>query len=241
MGEENIDVLYESGMFFVRARIDHFSQWCLAKKIQLEKAVHEDPVTWPSWAPPKKKQLGFVNATNRPLIFLVLPTSWSQRAVVSVAMGVGFEGLEANVAISRAVQQSILAEATHPQVLQVPCTKRAGSPKVGQEFPFAMCSLPKITGSDARVALITANSDTVEVWDYRIVQQRTWLWVLPGQFSEGMLPLLGTFRRRDLAQGATCVMNLALMATAKGLLPTIGGDGSKTGEEITVEEVQPDV
>lgn len=212
--------MYECGMFFMRARMDHFSQGCLAKKIQLENAIHEDTVTWPSWAPPRKNQLGFVNATGKPLIFLVLPTSWSNQAILSVAMGLAFEGLEASAAISRAVQKSILTEATHPQVLQVPCTKKKGNPKVGQVFPFATCTLPKVTGSEARVALITANSDTVEVWDYRIVQQRTWVWVLPGQFSEGMLPLLGRHHRRDLAVEALCLMNIALMATAKGLQPT---------------------
>ena len=203
----------------MRARIDHFSQGCLAKKIQLENAIHEELVTWPSWAPPKKNQLGFVNVTNKPLIFLVLPTSWSNQAILSVAMGLAFEGLEASVAISKAVQKSILSEATHPQVLQVPCTQKKGSPKVGQVFPSATCTLPKVTGSEARVALITANSDTVEVWDYRIVQHRTWVWVLPGQFSEGMIPLLGRHHRRELAREEFCLMNVALVATAKGLQP----------------------
>lgn len=226
----------------MRAQVDHFSQRCLAKKIQLESAIHEEPVTWPSWAPPKKKQLGFVNATDRPLIFLVLPTSWSKQAILSVAMGVGFEGVEASVAISRAVEQSILTEATQPQVLQVPCTKSKGGPKVGQPFPIAMCNLPRVTGGDARVALISANNETVDVWDYRIVQQRTWVWVLPGQFSEGMLPLLGTHRRQDLALEGMCLMNVALMATAKGLQPTLvatakgvqpamEGDGEEKGKE----------
>ena len=176
VGEEDTDVVHEFGMFFMRARIYHFSQGCLAKRIQLENAIHEDTVTWPSWAPPKKNQLGFVNATNKPLIFLVLPTSWSNQAILSVAMGVAFDGLEASAAISRALEQSILSEATHPQVLQVPCTARREDLKVGQTFPFAICSLPKVARWDARVALITANSDTVEVWDYRIVQQRTWVW-----------------------------------------------------------------
>lgn len=226
VGEDNTDVLHECGIFFMRARVDHFSQWCLVKKIQLENAIYEHLVTWPSWAPPRKRQVGFVNVTDRPLILLVLPTSWSNRAIVSVATGVAFEGLEANVAISRAVQQSILTEATQPQVLQVPCTQRQGDPRVGQDFPHSVCSLPKVTGTDARVALITANADTVDVWDYRIVQQRTWVWVLPGQFSAGMLPLLGTHRRNDLTRGAMCLMNIALMATAKGLQPTAGAPGS---------------
>lgn len=206
-------------MFFIRARIDHFSKWCLVKKIQLENAIYENPVTWPSWAPPTKRQLGFVNATSRPLIFLVLPTSWTHQAILSVATGVAIEGLEVNVAVSKAAAQSILPEATHPQVLQVPCTKREGDPRVGQSFPYRMCNLPKVTGSDARVALITTDSDRVQVWDYQIFQQRTWVWVLPGQFSEGMVPLLGTHVRDDLAPGATCLLNVALMATAKGLEP----------------------
>ncbi|CAM9398970.1 unnamed protein product [Scytosiphon promiscuus] len=217
------DIYHDGIAFFVRARVRHFSQVCLSKRVQLENAIHEDPVAWPSWAPPKRKQIGFVNATDGPLIFLVLPTSWSQKAIMSVAVGVAFEGLEARAAMSKAVRQSILAEATQPQILQVPCTKRRGNPRVGQAFPFATCTLPKATGGEARVALIRVIGDTVEVWDSRIVQQRTWVWVLPGQFSEGMMPLLGTHRRQDLAQGATCLMNIALMATAKGLQSIDGG------------------
>lgn len=148
IGEGNTDVLHDCGMLSIRPKMSHFSQGCLAKKIRLENAIHEDTaVAWPSLAPPRKNQLGFVNATEKPLIFLVLPTCRSNPAILSVATGLAFDGLEASAAISRAVWQSILTEATHPQVLQVPCTKKKGNPTVGQVSPFATCTLAKVTGS----------------------------------------------------------------------------------------------
>lgn len=202
-------------MFFVRASIDHFSQGCLAKTIQPESAYHEETAIWPFR--PGKRELEFVNTTDRPLVFLVMPTSWSNKATHAVAMGLAWEGLEAHVAISRAIEQSILAEATHPQILQVPCNKRKGDPRAGQICPYATCRLAKSTGNEARVALITADSQTVAVWDYRIVRHKTRLAILPGQFSEGMIPILGEHKRDELAKGALCLMDVALMATVKGL------------------------
>ena len=202
-------------MFFIRASIDHFSQGCLAKKIRLDSPCHDEIVTWPKR--PGKKQIEFVNATSKALTFLVLPTTWSHQAIQSVAMGVEMEGLSTNLAISRAMEQAILEEATDPQVFALPALKLHGPLRAGQECPFRTCTLAKQTGFEARVALISVEKTTVSVWDYRIVGHRTRVTILPGQFSEGMFPLLGRHQFDDLAQGAMCVMKVALRAMCHGL------------------------
>ena len=123
-------VLYEEGVFFIRASIDHFSQGCLAKKINPHSSIHVETVTWPKR--PGRKEIEFVNATTRALMFLVLPTSWSQKAIQSVEMGVEVEGFSVNLAISRVVSQGILEEATDPQLFQIPALELNEPLKAGQ-------------------------------------------------------------------------------------------------------------
>ena len=209
-------ILYEEGVFFVRASIDHFSQGCLAKKINPHSSIHVETVTWPKR--PGRKEIEFVNATRRALAFLVLPTSWSQKAIQSVEMGVEVEGFSTNVAISRAVEQAILEEATDPQLFQVPALELNNPPRAGQKCPYDTCRLANKTGFDAKVVLITVEGPTVSVWNSRIVSHRTRVAILPRQFSEGMSPLLGRHKYDDLTQGGACIMNVVLIAMLKGKL-----------------------
>lgn len=201
-------------MFFVRAKIDHFSQGCLAKRISLESARYEE-VAWLGWRP-HKKQVEFVNATDRPLIFLVLPTTWSNSTIKSVGISIAY-GVELESAISRASENSILHEATDPQLLQIPGSSTAVTGlRAGQACPFTICTLPKKTGAEARVALITADHKTVRVWDYRVVKHRTRMVVLPRQFSGGMVPLFGTYNRDELPKKVS-LTSIVLVAIAKDL------------------------
>lgn len=198
-------------MFFFRAKIDHFSQGCLAKRISLESAGYEE-VAWLGWRP-HRKEVEFINATDRPLIFLVLPTSWSHSKINRVAITIASK-LKGE--LSKSGEKAILHEAMDPQLFQIPCSSKAAAGlKAGQMCPFRTCTLSEKTGAEARVALITANSETVTVWEYRVVKQRTRMVVLPRQFSEGMLPLLGTHNRDELPKGITCLKSIALMTIAK--------------------------
>lgn len=215
LAEEKTTIVYERGMFFFRAKIDHFSQGCLAKRIPLESASYEE-VAWLGWRP-RRKEVEFINATDRPLIFLVLPTSWSHSTVMSAAMSIA-HGAELKAEISTASEKSILHEVTDPQLLQIPCSSTAvASLRAGQACPFTTCTLPEKTGAEARIALITADSQTVTVWYYRVVKQRTRMVVLPRQFSEGMLPLLGAHNRNELEKGVSSLTSIALMSIAKDM------------------------
>lgn len=214
LGENKTRVIFERGVFFVRASIDHFSQSCLARTVQTYAAWDEHVVTWPT-NHPGEREIEFVNATDMPLVFLVLPTTWSNRAIREVAAGIAVEGCEAKFAVSRASEQGLLEDATDPQVFQVPRRCVDGVPRAGEVCPFETCSLPERIGSQAKVALITIDDTAVAVWYYRIVNHRTRVTVLPGQFSNGMVPTLGRHDRRELTQD--CLLNIALMALVRGL------------------------
>ena len=200
-------------MFFVRASIEHFSQGCLARVLRLESPCQEEVMTWPN----RKKQIEFVNATDRTLTFLVLPTSWSISAIREVAVGIAAQGVTLDVAIKRAVEQSILAEATNPQVFQVPPLRQSEPLRAGQRCPYRTCHLANNTGSEARVVLITVDGPILTVWHSRIVPHRTRVAILPVQFSDEMTPTLGPHRYDDLATGEASVMNIALLAISRGL------------------------
>lgn len=215
-------------MFFVRASVNHFSRWCLARSINLESAYEDQIVTWP-WRP-GRKELEFVNATDRTLTFLVLPTTWSNKAVVAIATGLTVEKVGAHLAIEKAVEQSILEEATHPQVFQVPCTKKERPLRAGEMCPSSSCRLANSTGNQARAALITMDGSSVAVWNYRIIHHRTRVVILPGQFSDGMFPTLGRHKLVDLEQGSICFMDIALTAMAKSLQRN---DGASTVSTVS--------
>lgn len=216
--QENISVVYDDGMFFLRTNVNHFSQWCLGRTINLQSPYDDQVVTWPRR--PGRKEMEFVNATDRTLLFLVLPTTWSNGAVNSIATGLNVENLGMHLAISKAIEQSILEEATQPQVFQLRGPNTNGPLRVGQMCPTCTCWLSESTGYEARVVLMTIDGPFVAVWNSRIVRHRTRVVILPGQFSDDMIPMLGRHKYDDLGQGSKCPLNIALAAMAKSFQRT---------------------
>lgn len=182
----------DGGVLYMRAEVHHFSKGCLAKNILADNAIEIERVTL---GPPSNRQVEFINATRKALTFLVLPTSWEYNAIKSFAVGLGVEGIaEANASVHRAINQGVLKETTAPQVLQVPPRCSPGDPRGGEKCPSDMCDLREKGGDEATVALVTVEDGTVSVWFTRNVKHKTRLMVLPGQFSETMVPLLGRHR-----------------------------------------------
>lgn len=225
-------------MFCLRAKFGHFTEGCLARNILLDNAVQTE---MSKIGRPRKKQLEFINATNKTLTFLVLPTTWSNKAIKSLAVSVGVEEIaEAKASVERAIEQAVLTEAMEPQVLQIPPMNRQGNPKGGEQCTWDVCDLPASGGGDARVALVTVENATVSVWFSRIVKERTRLMVLPGQFSAGMNPQLG---KHPLPQGSRCLVSNTFTATggepmtvANAPVSTISSNGSTSVEEMDEED-----
>lgn len=222
-------------MFFMRARFSHFSEGCLAKNILLDNAVQTETA---KIGRPRKKQLELINATRKTLTFLVLPTTWSNKAIKSLAVSVGVAEIgEAKASVDRAIEQAVLTEAMAPQVLQIPPKTRQENPKGGERCTWDICDLPAGGGSDARVALVTVENATVSVWFSRIVKERTRLMVLPGQFSTGMNPQLG---KHPLPPGSRCLVSNTFtapgdgepMAVMNAPVSTISSNGSTSVEEM---------
>lgn len=192
LGHGETSVVFEGGLLYMRAQFDHFSEGCLAKSTLIENAYETEKV---SYGRPKQKQVEFVNATQKVLTFLVVPTSWSHSAITSFAIGVGVDGIaEANASVDRAIESQILAEAMAPQVFQIPRMRRQGDPQAGDRCTYCMCRLPESGGREARVALVTIENGTVSVWFSVLVRERERLVVLPGQFSSDLEPSLGQHR-----------------------------------------------
>ncbi|CAM9271438.1 unnamed protein product [Ectocarpus sp. 12 AP-2014] len=154
--DEDLSVVYdeECRAFFVRAKVHHFSQGCLARKLNLQNNGLNARVLF---GRPSKKELEFINATDKPLMFLVLPTSYSQKAITSIVLGAEIEGVGVNLAFDRALEQAILSAATECQVVSLAPRTRGGDPAAGEECPHAFCSLSRSAGSEAMVALVTVS------------------------------------------------------------------------------------
>lgn len=195
LGEDKTTVLFEDGKFFIRASIYHFSQGCLAKSIQLDSPYHDEVVTG-FWNSPKARQLEFVNATSRPLAFLILPTSCSNTALHTFHAGLTVLEGGATIGVQRAVNQSVFSSTTSPQVVELGPRTAKGDPRAGERCPYITFSLPSRTGLLVGVSLMTAKDEgnLISVWDYRIVKHRTRVTVLPGKFGKGMYPQLGDHR-----------------------------------------------
>lgn len=215
-------------------RMDRFFQACLGRKVKLGSPYHQEVM---ASGRPGKRELEFVNATGRALVLLVLPTSWSNKAVLKVARGMEAQGVEADAAIARAVEQSIHHyEPMNPILLNLGPRGGEGAAE-GQRCPSAECSLSGWADEEARVVLVTAEAGVIAVWDYRTVRERTRFVVLPGLFAEGTVPLLGWHDMGDLArQGcARSCLGMALVAMAKGLAGT--RDGLQQSPVSTVASV----
>lgn len=237
LSDEEVTVVQENGVFFMRAQFRHFTEGCLAKNVLLDNAVQTE-IT--KIGRPRKKQLEFINATNKTLTFLVLPTTWSNKAIKSLALSVGFAEVgEAKASIERLIEQAVLTEAVAPQVLQIPPMKRQGTPKAGERCTSDYCDLPNSGGSEARVALVTVENETVSVWFSRNVRERTRLMVLPGQFSAGMNPQLG---KHPLAQGSRCLVSSTFTATGGEPMSVVNApvstvSSTESGSTTSAEEM----
>lgn len=212
----NTSILHENDKFFIRVSVDHFSQGCLAKGIQVDSPYHDEVVSG-FWNSPKNRQLEFVNATCRPLAFLILPTSLSNTAVHSLNAGVAFLEAGAHAGGTRALHQAVFSSTTSPQVVELGRRTAQGTPQPGERCPYVTFSLPPRTGRVAGVSLITGDGMLISVWDYRIVKHRTRVTVLPGKFGDGMSPQLGEHRVEGLAQGGTSRARVALSAVKQHL------------------------
>lgn len=188
LGDDKVTVVHEDGKFFFRASIDHFSQGCLAKNVDMNSPYYEEVES--SWfRTPKKRQVEFMNATERTLVFLVLPTSSSISGIRSVKAALAAYGAGMNVEVRKAFEKRLFPAATDAQVLQLP-----GWSSQDEPLPHITCSFSSRTGCEARVMLITTDDSTVHVWDSRIVKGRTRVTVLPGQFSNGMRAIHGIYK-----------------------------------------------
>eukprot|EP00752_Nemacystus_decipiens_P004502 g4110.t1 len=106
LSDEETTIVVEDGVFFLRAKYRHFTEGCLAKTVVLDNAVQTETT---KIGRPRKKQLEFINATNKTLTFLVLPTTWSNKDIKSLAVSVGVEEMvEAKVSIDRVMKQAVL-------------------------------------------------------------------------------------------------------------------------------------
>ncbi|CAM9935835.1 unnamed protein product [Ectocarpus fasciculatus] len=205
--DQDVSVVYDETCraFFVRAKIHHFSQGCLARKLNLQNSSLDERVLF---GRPSKRELEFVNATNRSLTFLVLPTSCSQSACTSIVLGAEMAGIGANVEISRALKKAVLFAATECLVVTVPPRETEGHPTVGETCPFETCTLPRNTGNEARVILATIDETTISLWFSRILVERTRFAVLPNQFSAKVPPVgQREFAPRDFSLVQTAGMS----------------------------------
>lgn len=179
---------------------------------------YHDEVVSSFWKSPKTGELEFVNATSRPLAFLILPTSCSNKAFCDLDAGFTFLDSGVNMAVNRAIHQTVFSSTTSPQVVEIGRRTAEGAPRPGERCPYVTFSLPPQTGSVVGVSLMTGDGTLISVWDYRIVKQRTRVTVLPGRFGEGMSPQLGEHSTDGLdQQGGNSRVRAALSAVKQHL------------------------
>lgn len=170
--------------YFFRVKIRHFSDVCLGTELSL----HSDCDSWVvSRGRPKKRQLEFVNATDKKIDFKVLPTGYSTSAIKSFNAGVKVPGIVGvTVGLDRESETVIMSAATAPSTFSVPPKEDAGTPKAGDVCPAHTYNIPKKMRGEARVYMYT--SDRQEPWLNEVHPQRTQLVVLPPMFSGGPTP-----------------------------------------------------
>lgn len=204
------------GKWYVRAKLERFSRACLGKRLNLESVYDEEMVLA---GRPASRELEFVNATDRGLMILVLPTSWSNKDILKMARSMDAHGVGSDATVAKAFEQSIQHGSDGLQVLHLDPREDVCLAE-GKECSWVKCTLSYEMGGEARVVLVTAEAEIIAVWDSRIIRDRTRLTVLPGRFSKGAMPLLGLYNVADLAREG-CVrssLKMTLVAVAKGLV-----------------------
>lgn len=214
--QEKTDIVHENGKFFVRARIHHFSKGYLGTSVDMQNSYHQEDMRWLRWGKPGRREIEVLNATDKAIIILALPTGVSNRIASEFIGSLEGSGVTVSLEMRRVVEQAILSSAVSPQMFQLPIRNTTETTRAGTKCTFDYCSLSKWTTNEATVALVTSDDDKVEVWDYKIIQGGTRHAVLPGRFSQGMRPLLGTFRRCELSETPS-ELELALEALRRSV------------------------
>ncbi|CAM9149814.1 unnamed protein product [Ectocarpus sp. 8 AP-2014] len=224
------------GKLFYRVDVDHFSRGYLGKNLNLECPCLTDVVRI---GRPYKRQLEFVNATDKRVTFLVLPTGYSQSAITSLNLGVQVQGDGGNLAIERAVESIITEAATGCQAFTVPAKTTPGKPTIGQPCPYHTCYLPKRVDPEARVVMTTINNGKLFKWFTQIFPQRTRVVVLPRMFSDPE----GYLESGQLVEAPVSVANPERMAnrnTPVATLSSRSGAGGASAAQPMPEEEKPD-
>eukprot|EP00903_Cladosiphon_okamuranus_P011499 g10830.t1 len=149
------------GKYFFRANIKHFSQGCLGKKLNLQNNIQDERVRR---GRPGKREWEFVNATDKSVMFLVLPTSYSASAISSLAFGLQVVEVGVDATVERQVVKAILPAATGVQAITIPPKEKPGNPEDGQIYPYRLCMVPEFAGRDARVLLVTVDNHEVSMF-----------------------------------------------------------------------------
>lgn len=202
-----------------RAHINHFCGGFLGKKLNLQCAF-QTSVLW------KSRELEFLNATDRRLMFLVLPTSYSNSALTSIALSLKAQGVDASLDVKRAVEKGLLQSAFDFQIIPVPAMSTTTTLQHGQECPFSTCTLPGGTGKKARVALVTVDGTFVHVWLKKIMNRGSELVILPPMFADPN----GHATRRQLADSSDFeLVRAAGMANQNPAVVQISSAGTSGG------------
>lgn len=200
--------MLDQGGFLLRASIYHFSQGCLGRRISMESPGYTEklPGGWPRRS---RREIEFVNVTDKSVAFLVLPTSWSVSVISKIALKVSAaSAAELGADVGRNIDRAITELGLSPQMIELPPRIASGQLAAREVCPHERCPFPEWTGQTVRVALITLETQgrrrpffwpfsgemqtqTLKIWRYWDVAIGTRYAVLPRQFDAVMNPLLG--------------------------------------------------
>lgn len=213
------------GKFVFRAKVNHFCQGALGKKLDLQQIKLERKM-W-GLERPHRGELEVINATHKNVAFLVVPTSYSDKAITSVALGVEVGGVGGwDVGVEQQVIQGILAAATDCQACFVPPIEAPEGPKAGQICPYNTFTLTEKGGKEARVAVLTVDN-YINMWFTLVFPHRMRLAVLPRMFAD----TARCIGRRKLQPGSFSLIDASGMASQTAPVATIGGAGGASAAE----------
>lgn len=198
--DDEITILEEDGTFFLRASINHFSKVSLGKDVGTSGI---DLQNVKGLSQPWSKEIQFVNATNKTLYFLVIPTITSVSYPTKIEAGLGTQVLNANVARDKRVEVNISPGATRPQCIPLPRNNNVGetSPEAGVICPSLTVQLLACSRKQARVVLMTESGSekdrTLKVWDNRIINHRTRVTITQDFFLSVTTPMLGEYLLKE--------------------------------------------
>lgn len=208
--KDRTEVLLDRGGFLLRGSIYHFSQGCLGRRINMNSPAYTDNL--PSILPRRRKEVEFINATDKCVGFVVLPTSWSLSKISEIALKVSAACVgELEAAVTRKIDEGITELALSPQVFSLPAHTASGQPVERELYPYRSCFFSEsIDGQTVRVALFTRETErrqsspfwpfssesethTVTIWTFWDVPIGTRYAVLPPQFYPGVIPVMAAY------------------------------------------------